>query len=172
MREKKGKLVPDLSEHRLAELDPQPTVAVRIQAAMADLDISALFDTYLPKIHARVTEASLKGGPPYGRYHMFGPERADIEIGVPTGTPAAGLDRLSAVAAGEIGLSELPGGLTAVVVHRGSYKTLSESYELFHDWIHQQGHDEGEGPWESYVDAPSSVSDPSQVRTEIYWPAL
>ena len=83
MREKKGKLVPDLSEHRLVELDPQPTVAVRIQAAMADLDVSALFDTHLPKIQARVTEASLKGGTPYGRYHMFGPARADIEIGVP-----------------------------------------------------------------------------------------
>jgi len=164
--------MPDLSEHRLVELAPQPTVAVRIQAAMADLDVSALYDTHLPKISTRVAEAGLHGGPPYGRYHMFGPDRADIEIGVPTTTPVPGLDRLSDIRPGEIGLSELPGGLTALVVHRGSYDTLGESYGLFHDWIHKQGHDEGEGPWESYVDSPSSVADPSQVRTEIYWPAL
>ena len=139
---------------------------------MADLDVSALFDSHLPKIYARIATTAVDGGPPYGRYHMFGPDRADIEIGVPTATSVPGLDRLSDVTAGQVGLSELPGGLTAVVVHRGSYETLGESYGLFHDWIHQQGHDEGEGPWESYVDAPGSVSDQSQVRTEIYWPAL
>ena len=139
---------------------------------MADLDIGALFDSYLPKIHTRLAEAGVTGGPSYGRYHMFGPDRADIEIGVPTPTPVAGLNRLSEVTAGEVGLSELPGGLTAIVVHRGPYQTLGESYGLFHDWIHQQGHDEGEGPWESYVDAPDRDSDLAQLRTEIYWPAL
>ena len=164
--------MPDLSEHRMLELDPQPTVAVRIQAAMVDLAMSALFDTHLPRIHARVAEAGIKGGPSYGRYHMFGPERADIEIGVPTTAPVSGLDRLTDIAAGEIGLSQLPGGLTAVVVHRGPYDSLGESYGLFHDWIHQQGHDEGEGPWESYIDSPSSVANQAKVRTEIYWPAL
>lgn len=164
--------MPDLSEHRLVELDPQPTVAVRIQSSMADLDVGALFDAHIPKIHALVTAAGQKGGPPYGRYHMFGPSRADIEIGVPIDTPLSGLESLSEVEAGEIGLSELPGGLTAIVVHRGAYETLGEAYGVFHDWIHEQGHDEGDGPWESYVDDPSKVLDPSQVRTEIFWPAL
>ena len=164
--------MPDLSEHRLVDLEPRPTVAVRIQSPMADLDVGALFDSHLPTIHNTVAAAGQRGGPAYGRYHMFGPDLADIEIGVPTEAPVSGLDRLSKVKAGDVGLSELPGGLTAVVVHRGPYVSLGEAYELFHDWIHEQGHDEGEGPWESYVDDPSNVPDPSQVRTEIYWPAL
>jgi effector-binding domain-containing protein len=164
--------MPDLSEHRLVQLDPRPTVAVRIQSPMADLDVAALFDSHLPAIYEKVTAAGQSGGAPYGRYHMFGPKLADIEIGVPIEAPVPGLDRLSEVKAGDVGLSELPGGLTAVVVHRGPYDSLGESYGIFHDWIHEQGHDEGDGPWESYVDDPGSVADPTQVRTEIYWPAL
>jgi hypothetical protein len=102
---------------------------------VADLDISALFDADLPKISARVTEGGLKGGPPYGRYHMFGPDRADIEIGVPTPRFPAWIGCPTSLP--EIGLSELPGGLTPWF-HRGPYDALGESYELFHDWIHQQ----------------------------------
>ena len=69
------------------------------------------FDTHLPNIADQI--ANLGGtpaGPPYGRYHEFGPDQVDIEIGMPVG--GAGREPASAgrVRAGEVGGSELPGG--------------------------------------------------------------
>ena len=70
----------------------------------------------------------------------------------------------------DVGASELPGGRAARTVHRGPYPTLGDAYSSLHDWIHAQGHDEGDGPWESYVDNPAEVADLAQLRTEITWP--
>lgn len=158
-------------EARTVELTPQPTVAIRIQAQVADLDLGALFGQHLPNIAD--TLANLGGeaaGAPYGRYHEWGDERADVEIGIPVAAPVANLRPLAESEPGEIGGSELPGGLAAVTVHRGTYDKLPAIYGRLHDWIHAQGFDEGPGPWESYVDDPEEVDDPSQLRTEVVWP--
>ena len=56
------------------------------------------------------------------------------------------------------------------MVHRGPYPTLGEAYSTLHDWIHAQGFDEGDGPWETYIDNPEEVADVAQLRTEITWP--
>jgi len=158
-------------EAEVHELSPQPTAAVRVTQPMSEMDLAALFDTHLPNIADRLADMGVDpAGPPYGRYHEFGPERVDVEIGVPVQAPASALRPLTEAEEGELGASELPGGQAAVTVHRGSYDGLQSTYEQLHDWIHQQGHNEGPGPWESYVDDPSEVEDHSQLRTEVVWP--
>jgi AraC family transcriptional regulator len=155
---------------RTVELTPQASVAVRLQQPVAEVNLGELFDIHLPNIADQI--ANLGGepaGPPYGRYHQFGPESVDVEIGIPVAMPVANLRPLAECEAGEMGTSELPGGEAAVLVHRGPYDTLPGAYDTLHDWIHAQGRDEGAGPWESYIDDPSEVSDPSQLRTEVVW---
>jgi effector-binding domain-containing protein len=50
---------------------------------------------------------------------------------------------------------------------------LSAAYDALHEWIHAQpGYDDGAGQWESYVDDPSSATDPAQIRTEVIWPLV
>ena len=158
-------------ETRIVDLAPQPTVAVRVQRPIAELDLGELFDFHLPNIADTIAN---RGGEPagaaYGRYHEFGPERADVEIGIPVAMPLAGLRPLAECEAGELGSSELPGGAAAVTVYRGAYDGLSAAYDRLHDWMHANGHAEGPGPWESYIDDPSEVADPLQLRTEIVWP--
>lgn len=156
---------PILTDHQIKILEPQPTVAVRIRVPIDDLDLAAMFATNLPRLQAAAPGA----GPPYGRYHEFGSSQADIEIGVPVGDIS--LDLPDPKDGGDpIQPSELPGGLTAVVIHHGSYETLGAAYDMLHDWIHSQGYDDGPGPWESYVEVPDEVAQVASLRTVLHWP--
>lgn len=157
-------------EARIVELEPQPAVAVRLQLPMSELDLGELFSTQLPNVAHRLADLGGEpAGPPYGRYHEWGLERADVEIGIPVGSPVANLRPVAETTPGEVGSSALPGGRAAVAVHLGSYSGLPQTYERLRDWIHAQGLDDGDGPWESYVDDPSEVTE-AELRTEVIWP--
>ena len=158
-------------DHEIVTLEPQPTAAVRITQPMAELNLAAAFDRFFPLIISRVAEAGGQlAGAPFGRYHRYGPDVVDVEIGFPVVAAPAGIQPLGAVAPGEVGLSSLPGGKVARTIHRGSYKGLPAAFDALHEWIHAQpGVDDGEGPWESYLDSPRDVP-MADVRTQIVWP--
>ena len=68
---------------RRVELTPQPSVAVRQQQPMTELNLAELFDTHLPNIADQIVNlGGTPAGPPYGRYHQFGPDQVDVEIGI------------------------------------------------------------------------------------------
>jgi effector-binding domain-containing protein len=158
------------AEPRIVELTEQPSVAVRLRQPMSELDLAAIYDRYLPLIGGRLANlGAVPAGPPYGRYHEFGPEQADVEVGFPVAGPVD-LPAVTAVPGGEIGASALPAGPTAVTVHSGPYDTLKQAYDRLSAFIDGQGRSRAAGAWESYVDNPAEVADPALLRTELYWP--
>ncbi len=152
--------------------DPElPTVALRVQRPMQGLDLGELFGEQMTLLATHLAaQAQTTAGPPYARYHEFGPERADVEIGVPVEQPASGLADLSAVAPGEPGRSALPGGRRVVYLHAGPYPELGHAYAVLEGWLADQREQSAGPPWESYLVDPAGVDDPADLLTEVCWP--
>ncbi len=156
-------------EMTIVTLTPQPTIAARTTSPQDRL--TKLFEEYLPEVAEHIARMGREpAGPAYGRYHDVEGEAWDVEIGIPVDMPPANLRSIDEAERGELSASELPGGEVAVTVHEGSYDTISEAYERLERFIGEQGRQMAGAPWESYVVEMSEVSDPSDLRTEVYWP--
>jgi AraC family transcriptional regulator len=156
----------------IRELAPQPTIAVRVAVPMAGVDVGALVDFHLPGLAARAPVLGIAiAGPPYVRYHDWGGDVADLELGFPVDVPAGALPALASCTPGVAGAADLPAGRAAVLVHRGPYSGLPGAFRLLEAWCRDRGLDLEHGPWESYVDNPELVP-PDELRTEVIWPLV
>jgi AraC family transcriptional regulator len=143
------------------ELKAQPALVVKRRIARAE--IAATIAEGLGKTFPYALQNGLAiAGRPFARYSDVGPGLMTIEVGTPLATPAAG--------AGDIEAITLPGGPAAVAVHMGAYDKLQETYAAIERWMQQQGVRAAGAPWESYITDPAEHPDPSNWRTDVYWP--
>ncbi len=148
----------------------EPAVAVRTIVGMDQLDVRVLFGAALGRLFPYLGQHGLAlAGAPYARYAEFGPERADVEVGVPLAEPPPGLPPLAAD--DEIGATELPGGELATYLHVGPYPALGQAYQAIEAWFAESGRTPGGAPWESYVVGPDQVDqDEARFETLVCWP--
>ena len=77
-------------EAQFVDISAQPTAAVRVRRPMSTVDVGALMDDAMSRLGALFGQVgATPAGPPYARYHAWGGELADVEIGF----PLAGRDR-------------------------------------------------------------------------------
>ena len=99
--------------------EPQPVLSIRQTVSLASLPqaqgdcLAALWRFMQRKEVAAV-------GPPFVRYHAFGDEEIDVEVGIPVSAPTTGDGRIVS--------GELPGGPAITTWHIGSHATLADAY--------------------------------------------
>jgi effector-binding domain-containing protein len=160
---------PVSEEVEVVTLSARPSVAVRVVVPMDQLDVGAIFGSGMGRLFSYVGEQGLApAGAPYARYAEFGPERADVEVGVPLADPA---DLPALEANDELGATELPGGDAASYRHVGAYPELATAYQAIEAWLEKSGRSPAGPPWESYEVGPGDVGgDPARLETVVFWP--
>jgi effector-binding domain-containing protein len=151
-------------------LQPQPAVAVRVVVPMDQLDVGETFGAAMGRLFPYLDEQGLSpAAAPYARYAEFGPERADVEVGVPVRSTPDGLAPLQPD--DELGATELPGGEAASYLHVGPYPELGNAYQAIETWLQANGRSPAGAPWETYEVAPDQVDhDPQRLETRVTWP--
>jgi AraC family transcriptional regulator len=143
------------------QLDPQPALVIRRRIKTAD--VAATLGDILPRVFAFAQRAGVPfAGPPLARYLEVGLGTLTIEAGMPIAAPAKGDDDILAI--------ELPGGPAAVAIHAGPYDRLADTHAAVAAWIDAQDLKAAGPPWESYVTDPADKPDPSDWRTEVFYP--
>jgi AraC family transcriptional regulator len=143
------------------DIEPQPALVVKRRIARTE--IAATIAEGLGKTYPYALQNGLAiAGRPFARYSDVGPGLMTIEVGTPLAAAAAGIGDIEAVT--------LPGGPAAVAVHMGPYDTLQQTYAAIERWMQEQGVRPGGAPWESYITDPAEHPDPSNWRTDVYWP--
>jgi AraC family transcriptional regulator len=101
-------------------------------------------------------------GWPLCRYVSMGPGQLTIEPAMPLAAPATG--------EGEMQAGLLPGGPVALGIHGGPYEGLGDTNAAIERWIETNGFRVDGAPWEQYVTDPGEHPNPTDWRTEVYWP--
>ena len=158
----------DPAVHTPVHLRDQPhqhTLAVRGQ--VDDDTFAQVLDT----AHAQLSDlAQQLGVAPIGSFAaLYPPEITDdglddIEAYLPIPGPVA-VPRSSGVV-----LSEVPATRVAVLVHAGSYDTISDTYRRLGSWVAEHAVHRPMHVREVYAVGAAETGDPDRFRTEIQWP--
>lgn len=138
------------------EMEQQPTAVIR--GTMPVEAITGFLGGVFTEVVQTLTAQGLSpAGPPFGCYVMTA-GGVDVEAGFPCSDPVA--------PAGRVVPSTLPGGRTAIVLHRGPYDEVPAAYAAVEAWLAQNSWQATAAPWEAYLDGPEVA----QPRTIVHWP--
>ena len=144
---------------------PQPVLVVRRTVKRSE--IAATIGEVLPRVFQYAQQNGIAlTGPPFARYVEVGPGLLTIEPGM----RAAISGQIPGPAGAEVVGDTLPGGPMAVTMHVGPYDKLHDAYVAIEEWMKAEGLSGGGAPWESYVTDPADFPDPTDWKTEVFWP--
>jgi DNA-binding transcriptional MerR regulator/effector-binding domain-containing protein len=157
-----------------AEETPVHLRASEHQHALAiTTEVSASgFDTFFAWAHPTLAEAAAVGGfvVAGAAGALFEPEIADdddepvtayLPVTAPGAAPRSGAG---------VSLVEIPARTLAVIVHRGTYGSMGDTYGSLGAWVAHHATPTGDRIREIYLVSAGDTNDPDAYRTEICWP--
>ncbi len=147
--------------YQVVDRDVQPVASIRTK--IAPDQITATLSVAFPEVLAHLNALGVRTtGAPFTRYHAFGADTVDLEIGIPVAAPFE--------AKGRVVNSELPAGKTIVVWHLGPYDKLGPAHEALVAHATKEKWKPRGGAWEVYWTDPGMVTDPARWRTQLFLP--
>lgn len=122
--------------------------------------IRVMYKEIMDYMQAKKIEMS---APPLCIYHTYEPGK---EIAMEAGVPIA----KKMASSGKIKCVELKGGNVVMVSHYGPYEKVETAHMAIDKWIKENNKTVIGAPWEVYMNDPTTVKDPSEIHTDIYYP--
>jgi DNA-binding transcriptional MerR regulator/effector-binding domain-containing protein len=131
-----------------------------IRRMMSSDDYAAGYGMYFDRLYRKIAAEKLTMlGTPMTIYHIleYDHESYDTEFAIP-------------VAETVKGTRDLPGGLCARSVLKGSYSELTSVYARLREWIENEGYELVNSLYEVYITDPYHITAPEDNVTEVYIP--
>ncbi|MFD0713213.1 MerR family transcriptional regulator [Paenibacillus sp. GCM10027626] len=138
----------------------KPMNILNIRQMMSSDDYAAGYGKYFSRLYEKIAAEKLTlRGTPMTIYHSpeFNPASNDIEFAIPIEESVEET-------------RDLPGGLCAKSVLKGSYSELTSVYARLREWIENEGYELVNSPYEVYVTDPKRAAVPEEMVTEVYFP--
>jgi len=145
----------DNIEVQLVETQPMNILYMRQM-----IDYAEGYEKYFSRLYEKIaTEKLTLLGAPMTIYHSpeYNPAGNDTEFAFPIEEIVKGT-------------RDLPGGLCAKSVLKGSYSELTSVYANLREWIENEGYELVRSPYEVYVTNHNQVTVPEDIITEVYFP--
>lgn len=141
-------------------VETQPMNILYVRQMMSSDDYALGYGMYFSRLYEKIaTEKLSMIGTPMTIYHSpeYNPAGNDTEFAIPIKETFKGT-------------RDLPGGLCAKSVVKGSYAELTSVYAKLREWVENEGYALVESPYEIYVTDPNQVTVPEDLVTEVYFP--
>ncbi|MBC2580058.1 MerR family transcriptional regulator [Clostridium sp. DJ247] len=140
---------------QLVETQPMNILYIRQM-----IDYVAGYGKYFSRLYEKIaTEKLTLLGRPITIYHSpeYNPAGNDTEFAIPIEETVKGT-------------RDLPGGLCAKSVLKGSYSELTSVYTKLREWVENEGYELVKSPYEIYITDPDQATVPEDIVTEVYFP--
>lgn len=146
----------NMNQNKVAIVTPEEKPVLSLRQEMGVGDFGKYFGMLFEKVAKEKIPSSMITG---ARYYdeEFNPEKSDIEVFVTLHDFTK--------ANGKIG-----GVPCAMLVHKGSYSTLGETYGEIEKWMQENGYELAGAPYEIYSKTGYQNPDPATWETEVYFP--
>lgn len=141
-------------------VETQPMNILYKRQMMSSDDYAAGYGKYFSRLYEKIAAEKLTLlGSPMTIYHSpeYNPEGYDTEFAIEVEETVKGT-------------RDLPGGLCAKSVLKGSYPKLTSVYARLREWVENEGYELVKSPYEVYVTDPNQATVSEDIVTEVYFP--